>query len=435
MREIVSLNVGQAGIQIGHALWSQMISEEEIAKNGVPEKNTSMYDHTAFFSESSSGRFSPRAVFVDGEAQAINQSITGGDLKNLFQPEFAISSYGDASNCFARGKFNVSKRVTGDTILALRRMIEQCESVNQMIVTHGIAGGTGSGLTSTIMFALTDMYAHLDSHSHCVFPSTAGGTTIVAPYNAILSLSDSQYYSLRYVYQNENILENINPVLQAQGISGTFAHINHAISVVNSTISSPRRFASSSSSLDCLETVLVPFPDVNFVMCSFVPFVHSTFKSVESEKALVALAFREVTEMCAFNPTEGKYLSAFLIFRGFCKYHDQHFYGEYAEEFASWNPKGFNFAISNNSLEHRREYNYFKNPNKGLLKISNHSHVIENTCAVLLEKYNRLYDRRAYVSWFITEGMEEGEFSEARETMENLLGFIKEKSAGIPRGE
>jgi len=39
----------------------------------------------------------------------------------------------------------------------------------------------------------------------------------------------------------------------------------------------------------------------------------------------------------------------------------------------------------------------------------------------ICKKYDLLYSQRAYVHWYVGEGMEEGEFGEARETVQLLL--------------
>ena len=74
MREIVSLHIGQAGIQTGMDCWDLFCREHGINCEGYRESsNDQNENYRTFFSESDSGKLVPRAVFVDLEPTVVNQ--------------------------------------------------------------------------------------------------------------------------------------------------------------------------------------------------------------------------------------------------------------------------------------------------------------------------------------------------------------------------
>ena len=79
MREVISIHVGQAGVQMGNACWELYCLEHGIQPDGtVPTDITPLDDDSfsTFFSETGTGKHVPRAVFVDLEPTVIGNLIT-----------------------------------------------------------------------------------------------------------------------------------------------------------------------------------------------------------------------------------------------------------------------------------------------------------------------------------------------------------------------
>ena len=78
--ECISIHVGQAGVQMGNACWELYCLEHGIQPDGhMPsEKPAGGYDDsfTTFFSETGTGKYVPRAIFVDLEPTVIGEFFT-----------------------------------------------------------------------------------------------------------------------------------------------------------------------------------------------------------------------------------------------------------------------------------------------------------------------------------------------------------------------
>lgn len=72
MREVITINVGQAGLQVGNACWELFCLEHGIQPDGqMPsaETETPTNNHNdcfqTFFGQTGSGKFVPRCVNID----------------------------------------------------------------------------------------------------------------------------------------------------------------------------------------------------------------------------------------------------------------------------------------------------------------------------------------------------------------------------------
>ena len=78
MREVISIHIGQAGIQVGNACWELYCLEHGIQPDGqMPSDKTIGGGDDAFntfFSETGAGKHVPRAVFLDLEVSALMSS-------------------------------------------------------------------------------------------------------------------------------------------------------------------------------------------------------------------------------------------------------------------------------------------------------------------------------------------------------------------------
>ncbi|KAJ9578193.1 hypothetical protein L9F63_005582, partial [Diploptera punctata] len=422
MRECISIHVGQAGIQIGNSCWELYCLEHGIQPDGyIPSDktvaNNDEYFQT-FFSESETGKKTPRTVMVDLEPIVLDE-VRNGLYKQLFHPENLINGKEDAANNYARGHYSVGRDILEDVEERLRLLIENCSSLQGFIVFHSMGGGTGSGFASLLLEHISQDYAKKSKLELIIYPSPQVSSSIVEPYNSILSTHVTMTNSdCAFVVDNEAIYDIC---IRKLGIEHpTYSNLNRIIGQLVSSITASLRFESALN-VDLIEfqTNLVPYPRIHFPQTTYAPIIsaekayHERFSIAE----ITSACFEPVNQLVKCDIRQGKYMACCLLYRGDVVPKDVNSAIATMKEkkcvhFVDWCPTGFKVGI-----------NYQPPcvvPSGDLAKVHRAVCMLSNTTAIvdawsrLNHKFNLMYNKRAFIHWYIGEGMEEQEFTEAR---------------------
>ncbi|XP_014790511.1 tubulin alpha-8 chain [Octopus bimaculoides] len=430
-RECISIHVGQAGVQIGNACWELYCLEHGIHPSGYLQQDNpddadlnEEISFNAFFRETTAGKHVPRAVYVDLEPSVVDEVRTGM-YSQLFHPEQLISGKEDAANNYARGHYTVGREIIDQVLNSIRKMADQCSGLQGFLVFHSFGGGTGSGFSSLLMERLSSDYGKKSKLEFAVYPAPQISTAVVEPYNSILTTHTTLEHSdCAFVVDNEAIYDICRRNLDIE--RPTYTNLNRLIGQIVSSITASLRFDGALNvDLTEFQTNLVPYPRIHFPLVTYAPII-------SAEKAYhEQLTVHEITNAC-FNTTnqmvkcdlqQGKYMSCCMLYRGDVAPKDVNsaiaaIKTRNSIQFVDWCPTGFKVGINNQPPT--------LVPGGDLARVERAVCMLSNTTAIaqawarLDRKFDLMYAKRAFVHWYVGEGMEEGEFSEAREDMATL---------------
>merc|ERR1712038_1678548 len=305
--------------------------------------------------------------------------------------------------------------------------------VQGFIIHHAVGGGTGSGLGALILERIAVDYRKKSKIGFEIYPAPKMSTCIVEPYNAMLSthwLLDHTEVSV--VLDNEAIYAICQKQLDIDRPS--YEDLNKIIAKVISSMTASLRFDGELNvDLGEFQTNLVPFPRLHFMTTALAPVINAEKASHEAQ------TIREITdhvfqpqnmlvEYADFDPVEDKYMAISINYRGSIKSKEANATVQWLKQnnkmsFVEWCPTGFKIGLNGSPAA------TIKDPQPDIMKVAERNvTMIGNNVAVsrvfterITKKYDMMYSQRAFVHWYVGEGMEEGEFSEARED----LGFLE----------
>lgn len=307
----------------------------------------------------------------------------------------------------------------------MRKLAEGCACLQGFLVFHSFGGGTGSGFMSLLTERLSLEFGKKSKLACTIYPSPRISTSVVEPYNSVFAThATMENVDCMFMVDNETIYELCNRNLDIE--RPTYSNLNRLLSQVISSITSSLRFEGSLNvDLTEFQTNLVPFPRIHFPLINYAPIISS--EKAQHEQLCVSeitnSCFEPANQLVKCDPQRGKYMACCILYRGDVVPKDvstaiTSIKSRRAIQFVDWCPTGFKVGISGQPPA--------TVPGGDFAKVRRACCMLANTTAIaeawarIDHKFDLMYAKRAFVHWFVGEGMEEGEFSEARENLAAL---------------
>mmetsp|Transcript_25482 Transcript_25482/g.55829 ORF Transcript_25482/g.55829 Transcript_25482/m.55829 type:complete len:447 (-) Transcript_25482:460-1800(-) len=419
MREIVHVQAGQCGNQIGAKFWEVMAAEHGIDPTGnyVGDNELQLQRMSVYFNQGQEGRYVPRAVLTDLEPGTMD-SIRSGTYGSLFRPDNFIFGQSGAGNNWAKGHYTEGAELVDNIMECVRKEAEGCEVLQGFQITHSMGGGTGSGMGTLLVSKIKEEYPDRIISTYSVIPSPKVSDTVVEPYNATLSIHQLvENADQCYALDNEALYDICFRTLKLA--NPTYSDLNHLIAnAITGTTCSLRFPGQLNCDLRKLAVNMVPFPRLHFFLVGFAPltaFSSQGFR-VLTVPELTQQAFDAKNMMCAADPRHGRYLTCAMMFRGSMsseEVDDQmlQMVNKHSSYFVEWIPNNLKASICDV-------------PPKGLKMSSvfiGNSTAIQEAWKRVADQFTVMFRRKAYLHWYTGEGMDEMEFSEAESNLNDLV--------------
>nr|CAA70417.1 gamma-tubulin [Physarum polycephalum] len=424
-REIITLQVGQCGNQIGLEFWKQLCAEHGINREGFLEEFATQGGDRkdVFFYQADDEHYIPRALLLDLEPRVIN-SITNSDYAKLFNSEnmYVSPEGGGAGNNWASG-YSQAEKVNEATLEMIDREADGSDSLEGFVLCHSIAGGTGSGMGSFLLEQLNDHYPKKLIQTYSVFPNESD--VVVQPYNSILTLKRLTLNADAVVVLDNHALFRISAE-RLHIAQPTVAETNSLVSTVMSASTTTLRYPGyMNNDLIGLLASLIPTPRCHFLMTGYTPLTVDRQRQ-NVHKTTVLDVMRRLLQpqniMVSTSMRNGKYISILNIIQGEVDPTQVHNSLQGLRErklasFIDWGPASIQVALS-------RKSPYVKTAHRvsGLM-LANHTS-IHSLFSQIIKQYDTLRRHNAFLNNYVKESIFSDsldEFDSSREVVASLV--------------
>jgi len=420
-QEIINIQLGQAGNQVGQAFWETVLAEHGLDREGIYRGNDPLQLPRVgvYFSEVETGgvvKHVPRSIQIDLESGVCNR-LRSGPLGGLFRPDTYVHGENGAGNNWAKGYYTEGAELV-DTILdVLRRQVEACDALQGFQLIQSLGGGTGSGLGSLVLSKIREEVPDRMLATFSILPSPKNADTVVEPYNSVLTMHQLVETSdLTFCIDNE-ALHKISARLG--GKTTEFSQLNSIVAQVMAGVSTSLRFPGLlNGDLRKIGMNLVPFPRLHFLAPSYAPIVppgRQAFQNMNVQELTNSLFYGK-SYLVDADPLFGKWLTAATIFRGKIQSKDaeyavQQLQQKHSSSFVEWIPDNISITLCTVPPVGQRQ---------AAVCLANMTS-IKDVFKRSLDQFSAMFKRRAFLMWYEGEGMDPMEFTEAESNVQDLI--------------
>lgn len=419
MREIIHLQTGQCGNQVGGKFWETISGEHGIDQTGkyVGTSDNQLERINVYYNEASSKKYVPRAVLIDLEPGTMD-AVRQGPFGELFRPDNFVFGQSGAGNNWAKGHYTEGAELIDSVMDVVRKEAESSDCLQGFQITHSLGGGTGAGMGTLLLSKIREEFPDRMICTFSVVPSPKVSDTVVEPYNATLSIHQLvENADETFCIDNEALYDICFRTLKLNNPG--YGDLNHLVSLVMSGVTTCLRFPGQlNADLRKLAVNMIPFPRLHFFVVGFAPLIAigtQKFKTY-SVSELTQQMFDSRNMMTACDPKKGRYLTVAAVFRGKISMKDvdeqmSMIQSKNSSLFVEWIPSNVKTAVCDiapTGLEMSATF-------------------VGNTTSIqelfkrISDQFTVMFRRKAFLHWYTGEGMDEMEFSEAESNMNDLV--------------